>query len=312
MFRIALDWTPNTLHAGLYVARAKGWFSEAGLSQIEFVSPEIDQYKKTPAARLNEEEVEIAIAPSESVVSYQTLPEKNKLVAVAAVAQRDSSAIVTLKGSNIDRPSRLDGKVYASYGARFEDHIVRQMIRNDGGNGHLDIINPPMLGIFNTLQKGEADATWVFMPWEGVEAQRKGLQLNAFRMGDYDIPYGYTPVMLAHPDHLQMEKASFQAFLKASARGYRFAAQNPEAAAALLQSESGHPECQNLDFLTESMEALAPFLLREDGRWGLMDPARWTAFAQWLRQQDILAPEAVRLLNDEHLFTNAFLPTHQD
>ena len=29
--RIALDWTPNTNHTGLYVALNKGYFAEAGL-----------------------------------------------------------------------------------------------------------------------------------------------------------------------------------------------------------------------------------------------------------------------------------------
>ena len=28
---VALDWTPNTNHVGLYVAQAQGWFEEAGL-----------------------------------------------------------------------------------------------------------------------------------------------------------------------------------------------------------------------------------------------------------------------------------------
>ena len=28
---VALDWTPNTNHVGLYVAQAKGWFDAAGL-----------------------------------------------------------------------------------------------------------------------------------------------------------------------------------------------------------------------------------------------------------------------------------------
>jgi len=29
--------------------------------------------------------------------------------------------------------------------------------------------------------QGEADATWVFMGWEGVEAASKGVELNAFK-----------------------------------------------------------------------------------------------------------------------------------
>ncbi|TIX37445.1 MAG: myristoyl transferase, partial [Mesorhizobium sp.] len=28
---VALDWTPNTNHVGLYVAQAKGFYAEAGL-----------------------------------------------------------------------------------------------------------------------------------------------------------------------------------------------------------------------------------------------------------------------------------------
>ncbi|MEQ9245731.1 MAG: ABC transporter substrate-binding protein, partial [Nitratireductor sp.] len=28
---VALDWTPNTNHVGLYVAQAKGWLKDAGL-----------------------------------------------------------------------------------------------------------------------------------------------------------------------------------------------------------------------------------------------------------------------------------------
>ena len=47
------------------------------------------------------------------------------------------------------------------------------------------------------IAKGEADATWVFMPWEGVEAQRRGVELNAFSLSDSGIPYGYSPVVVA-------------------------------------------------------------------------------------------------------------------
>jgi len=48
---------------------------------------------------------------------------------------------------------------YASYQARYEDHIVKQMIRNDGGNGDIQITYPDKLGIWNTLLQGKVDAT---------------------------------------------------------------------------------------------------------------------------------------------------------
>lgn len=73
--------------------------------------------------------------------------------AVATLLSTSTSAVVTLASSGIDRPSQLDGKVYASYGARYEGRIVQQMIRNDGGKGEYTESTPPMLGIWNTLLK---------------------------------------------------------------------------------------------------------------------------------------------------------------
>ena len=55
---------------------------------------------------------------------------------------------------------------------RYEGRIVQQMIRYAGGKGEYLEPTPPMLGIWNTLISGDFDATWVFMGWEGVEAER--------------------------------------------------------------------------------------------------------------------------------------------
>lgn len=41
------------------------------------------------------------------------------------------------------------------------------------------------------------------MGWEGVEARRKGIELNEFKLEDYGIPYGYTPVLAAEMDSLR-------------------------------------------------------------------------------------------------------------
>ncbi len=54
-----------------------------------------------------------------------------------------------------------------------------------------------------SFAQGEADATWIFLGWEGVDAQIKGVELNAFKLGDYGIPYGYTPLLVALPQFLR-------------------------------------------------------------------------------------------------------------
>lgn len=46
------------------------------------------------------------------------------------------------------------------------------------------------------------------MGWEGVEARRKGVELNVFKLGDYKISYGYAPVLVARADSLRQVRPS--------------------------------------------------------------------------------------------------------
>jgi NitT/TauT family transport system substrate-binding protein len=284
---LALDWTPNTNHTGFYVAESKGYYADRGID-LSIHSPAETDYERTPAKQVAVGDATLAIGPSESVISYQTHPEYPSLTAVAAVAQVDKSAIVTLEDSGIDRPADLDGATYASYDARFEDHIVRQLVRNDGGDGDLDITTPPKLGIWNTLLDGDADATWVFMPWEGLLAERDDVDLTPFYLEEYGIPYGYTPVLLARPGTIADDPDRLSAFLDATARGYRFAAEHPEEAADILRTTATGMDEDDAAFLRESQRRLAEALLTPDGKWGRMDDDRWAAFVEWLSEQGIL------------------------
>jgi len=281
---LALDWTPNTNHTGFYVAAAKGYYDERGV-EVSIHSPVEDDYERTPAKRVATGD---AVAPSESVISYQTHPEYPSLTAVAAISQVDKSAIVALQDSGIDRPADLDGGTYASYDARFEDHIVRQLVRNDGGEGDIDVVTPPKLGIWNTLLDGDADATWVFMPWEGLLAERDEVDLRPFYLEEYGIPYGYTPVLLARPESIETDGSELEAFLAATARGYQFAAENPEEAADVLRAEAVGMDVDDAAVLRESQRRLADAYLTDDGEWGVMAADRWAAFVEWLAGQGIL------------------------
>lgn len=310
---VALDWTPNTNHTGFYVAQANGHYDEAGVA-VQIRSPGEDNYDQTPAKRVATGGSTVAIAPSESAISYQTHPEYSSLVAIAAVCQQDTSAIVALGDSDINRPADLDGRTYASYDARFEDHIVEQLIRNDSGDGTIEIVTPPKLGIFDTLVEGDADATWVFMPWEGILAERDGVSLTPFYLDDYDIPYGYTPLLLARPDTIETRAQELKAFLAATAKGYEYAAQNPTEAATILGETADGPETLDDEaFLERSQHELSGHYLTDDGDWGHMEHDRWAAFVNWLADEAILATidgEHIPAddIDPETLFTNELLP----
>lgn len=165
------------------------------------------------------------ICPSETVISCHTSDkirqQGQRIISVAAILQTQTSAIVTTKSSGIDAPKKLDGKKYASYEGRFEMPIIQQMIKNDGGEGKAIEVKTGEhgLGIFNTLINNpeEYNATWVFMPWEGVIAKQKGVELNVFSLDD--IPYGYTPILVGREDILASNEENVKAFLSATSKG---------------------------------------------------------------------------------------------
>lgn len=297
---VALDWTPNTNHAGLFLAQQQGLYAAAGL-EVVLHSPAADDYATTPARRLLAGECDLAIASSETVLSYRTAAAPVEVTAVAALLQADTSAIAVLAASGIERPAQLDGQVYASYQARFEDRIVQELIKNDGGQGTLQLEYPPKLTIWDCLLRGQAAATWIFLGWEGAQAKLANVALRTFALGDYGIPYGYTPVLVSTPAQLTARREAITRFLQATEAGYQQAAADPATAARLL-TQTGLPDFADTTFVQTSLELLQPYFLNEAGQWGHMQLAKWRAFVQWLTEQGLLVPTP--LTAPEKLFVN--------
>jgi ABC-type nitrate/sulfonate/bicarbonate transport system substrate-binding protein len=204
--KLALDWTPNVNHIGFLIATELGFYNQQGI-ELEILNPKDDNYSMTPGKKLELDLADFAIAPFETVISLNNKANRVDAMAIYAILQKDLSCIATLNSSNITSPKLLDGKTYASYKARYEDHIVKEMIKNDGGEGDLNIIYPEKLGIWNTLLSGKADATWIFDNWEGIEASCKNIELNKFTLNEFNIPYGYSPIVLTKKENIAIETA---------------------------------------------------------------------------------------------------------
>ena len=298
--RIALDWTPNTNHTGFFVAQELGYYAASGI-ELHILSPAADQYATTPAKKLELGEVDFAVAPFESVISLNTKPARVQAVAIAALLQQDISSIATLATSTIIRPRDLDGRTYASYRARYEDTIVRQLVINDGGTGDFTVTYPDKLGIWNTLLTGAADATWIFDNWEGIEAETQNVALRTFALADYGIPYGYSPVVMATAAGIATRRAEYAAFVQATKKGFQFALNSPREATDILRQHVPERDARLIDL--EKSQAAAAAVYGDATTWGSMTASRVAAFLDWLIAHG-LETEAVRSMP---LFTNSLL-----
>ncbi len=309
---IALDWAPNVNHAGMYLAQLKHYFP-ADVS-VEFISTEIDNYTKSPIERLADGEADIALGPTEHLLKHRLLQRDTlSVVAVATIMQKETSGFVTLKSSGIDRPAQLDGKTYAGYKTLLEENLLNSMIRQDGGQGQIKMVTPPRLEVFDAFLRQEFDVCWVFSPWEGVIAEHRGVDLNTFRLTDYQVPYGYSPLLMTREEILQEHPDQIRALLAAIARGYQEVSQQPDEAAKILSEGIKHLNFEDADLVSKTMTAIAPTLLTPPGRWGVMQPEHSEQYVQWLLQHNLLVTEAGQSVSPQdiivdQLFTNQYLP----
>lgn len=224
---VALDWTPNTNHIGLYVAQTQGWFKDAGLEV------EILPYTDTSAGALIASGVaQFGVA---GVVGFTTQRAAGAdLQAVFAVTQHETGRLV-VNASNeaIQRPADLDGKIYAGFGSNWESALIGTMIRNDGGTGEYETVT---LGTsaYEALANGTVDFTLEILTWEGVNADLVGREQRGFRYADYGVPDQQTTLIAGNGTWIADHPDQTRAFVQAVQRGYAFAIEQPEAAADML------------------------------------------------------------------------------
>lgn len=301
--RLALDWVPNTNHTGIYVALANGWYEEAG------VELQILPYGSvSPEALVANGQAEVAVSGSEGVLT--SVATEEPIVSVAAILSTNTAALAVLKGSGVTRPSELDGKIYAAYGGSYEDAVVGAVIRHDGGEGNFRSALLNVAG-FDALLAGRADFVWIFEGWQGVQAKREGIDLRLFNFNDYGIPDYYTPVLVSSAKTIQKKPEALRAFLGATARGYTFAAENPEEAAELLIETAPAGSFPDPDLVRDSQKFVSRYYLADGETWGHQHPEMWRGYQTLLLNAGVYGDKTAvlrRAVEDGSLYTNALLP----
>jgi ABC-type nitrate/sulfonate/bicarbonate transport system substrate-binding protein len=302
--RIALDWTPNTNHTGLYVAQAEGWFAEAGLDV------EILPYNSTSPDTL------VSAGAADFGISFQDSFTFSKaagadITSVMAVLQHWASEIgVRADRTDITSPADLDGAVYGGFGAAYEVPKMRAVIQNAGGTGEFETV---VLGTaaYEALYAGEVDFTEPFVAWEGIEAQLRGQPMKTFAYTDFGFPDAYNVLLIGNSPWLAENPDEARAFVRAVQRGYQLGADDPARGAQIL-IDANPGVFAEPELVTRSQEMLAAEYLRDDD--GVVGPQtleRWSGYSGFVADSGVLAgPDGAPLTERPDVatwFTNDYL-----
>jgi len=276
---LSLDWVPNTNHTGFYVALDKGWYAEEGIDLTI-------QIPADPAAALKQ----VAAGNTEFGVSFQeevTVARANDIpiVSIAAIIQHNTSAFAALADSGIKGPADFEDKIYASYGLPIERPIMEGMMRCANADPSTVEFIDVGFDVFPALVAGRVDLAWIFLGWDGIQAQLKGYELVTVPLSGSCLPDYYTPVIIAGESTLDKQADLTKRFLKATRRGYEYAIEYPMEAADILLKHS--PESDPA-LVRASQEWLSPRYQDDASEWGIQDPAVWQSFATWMADNGLL------------------------
>ncbi|NMM95692.1 ABC transporter substrate-binding protein [Bifidobacterium sp. DSM 109960] len=255
-----LSWAPDTNHIGVYVAKNKGYFKQAGLD-VDIVA--VAQAGAEQA--VNNGQADFALSNLTNVGVYAVKGAKIKQV---MQVQQKPSAIWCALASNtsITRPKDLDGKTFATFGSSESDAVVRRMIQTDGGKGEFDKVTVGT-STFQTLSSGKADFGGFYATWEGVQASMYGPKLNCFTEPDYGVPGNADTIgIITNDKTISTNPTLVRKFVQAAKKGYEYAYSHPNDAASILVKEAPDANLKPA-FVKRSMKTIV------DGNyWG--DPAK--------------------------------------
>ncbi|WP_416424616.1 ABC transporter substrate-binding protein [Pseudomonas sp. App30] len=288
---------PNS--AGFYLARERGWYADAGLD-VELCVP--DPERGDSLQHLLDGAVQLSVFPSNRLLVRRD--QGQPLKGVAAINHDGLEAFQTLREFAIQRPRDLMGKRLAMNPTPRGLAMVRDLVRQDGGDPDAVIIVDAGARELRPeeLAAGVADASFGgYWAWEAlmdspVAAERRVVH----RVSRWGAPAYHSYLLGAREDWIDANPQVLRAFLAATARGFESVAAEPQRARHAYERVIPYfPGA----LIEQSLAHIAPTWLHE-GRFGQQRQALLEPYANWLHQHGILQrPDAWA-----NATTNAYLP----
>jgi putative hydroxymethylpyrimidine transport system substrate-binding protein len=178
--KLALDFQPNAVHAGIYAAVADGIDRDHGIHlDVRVPSSSTDSLKLLAAGRADASIVDIH--------DLGLAAERGAdVVGIGALVQAPLAAVIAQP--DIRRPRDLADKRVGVTGLPSDDAVLRAAVESDGGD--YDAIDRITIGFsaVPSLAAGKVDGVVTFWNAEGVALRRQDVPTRQFRVDRYGAP----------------------------------------------------------------------------------------------------------------------------
>jgi ABC-type nitrate/sulfonate/bicarbonate transport system substrate-binding protein len=268
---LLLDFTPNGVHAGIYLATARDYDEAEGVNlTVRAPGASTDALKLLAAGR-----VDMAILDIHDLA----LARENgaDIVGIMAVVQRPLAAV--LAQPDIARPRDLEGKRAGVTGLPSDVAVLRSIVQGDGGDP--DRVRTITIGFqaVKALLARRVDAATAFWNVEGVALHAQRPATKEFRVDEFGAPPYPELVLCVTRQTLDEQRPLLEATIRALRRGYLETQNDPDSAVnELIQANPDldrEAAAAQLDAVAPAFTAGADYYgqLREDvlQKWAAWD-----------------------------------------
>jgi putative hydroxymethylpyrimidine transport system substrate-binding protein len=248
---LVLDFVPNAVHSGIYVASVNGYYRDKGVDlDVRVPGESTDAPKLLGAGR-----VEFAILDIHDLGIARE--HGIDLVGVAPIVQRPLAAVIARADGPVDRPREMEGHRVGVTGLPSDEAVVASEVEADGGEP--EAVDEVTIGFtaVPSLAAAKVDAATGFWNAEGVALREQGVPIRVFKVDDFGAPPYPELVLTTSRKTLESEPGLVDAVVKATLQGYAVAEEHP--GIALDDLVTSNPELDEAEQRAQ-LQVLLPVL----------------------------------------------------
>lgn len=236
---IALDFTPNAVHAPIYLA-------PEGALEIRKPGSGPDSLKLVSSGR-----VELGVLDIHDLAIARE--QGSDLVAVGALVGKPLAALIAQP--SVARPRDLAGRTVGVSGLPSDPAFLKAIVTDDGGD--YERVKQVTIG-FNAVSRlltKRVDAVPAFWNAEGVALRQRGLDAKEFRVEDFGAPPYPEVVLVTARATLEAERERIDDALAAIASGLEATRARPDEAVAVIARAA---DTDDTALVRAQLDAVAP------------------------------------------------------
>jgi putative hydroxymethylpyrimidine transport system substrate-binding protein len=268
--KLLLDFAPNAVHAGIYLALERGYDDAEGVHlDVEPPGQSTDGIK----ALLSGQE-DLAIVDIHDLAIAQS--KGKDVVGVMALVQTPLAAVMAQP--DVTRPKDLEGRKVGVTGLPSDDAVLDSVVAGDGGDpAKVRRVTVGFNAVQALLSKKVSGAT-AFWNAEGVALKAKRPGIKQFQVDQFGAPSYPELVLATSREFLETNAPVVRATIRALRRGYEGAMNDPESAVSALTDAE---RSLNRTLTATELDAVSPSFRAGAAFYGELDPATLAQWATW-------------------------------